>query len=159
MWYERLHKTRYDRMIDRALGNISPRAQYQRDVLTGRQYWSGSDLRGEANRWGASYARARESAMSALIAAGGTTVYHRQKNGLKIGALPVLWDDARTITDYERLSIRQRLSLAKGAYYTSVAIPVAYQTAEGYVVATDEPGRVVNATQVCIRNGKVISAK
>jgi hypothetical protein len=132
MWYERLHKTRYDRMIDRALGNISPRAQYQRDVLTGRQYWSGSDLRGEANRWGASYARARESAMSALIAVGGTTVYHRQKNGLKIGALPVLLGDAR---------------------------PVAYQTAEGYVVATDKPGYVVDATQVCIQNGKVISAK
>ena len=119
-------------MIDRALGNISPRAQYQRDVLEGYQYWSGNDLGGKARIWGASYARARESAMSALIAAGGTTVYHRQQNGLKIGALPVLWDDAR---------------------------PVAYQTAEGYVVATDEPGRVVDATQVCIRDGMVISAK
>lgn len=41
---------------------------YQRDLLRGYRRWSGADLRGEAKRWGAKYARSRYAAFD-LVAA------------------------------------------------------------------------------------------
>lgn len=46
------------------------RGSYQRDLLRGRQRWSGSDLRGRAARYGAHYARSRRSLLRRLEAGG-----------------------------------------------------------------------------------------
>jgi len=48
------------------------RGQYARDVLSGRQAWSGADLQGKAREYYSSYARQRVKAAAALRNAGGT---------------------------------------------------------------------------------------
>lgn len=60
-------------MIDTiiAAAAASLRGQYARDVVSGRQRWSGSDLRGKARKYGYSYSVQRRKARAALFAAGG----------------------------------------------------------------------------------------
>lgn len=59
------------RVAEEAKARLSARQCYARDVLDGRQAWSGADLRGAASTWGGSYARQRGKAAQALRAAGG----------------------------------------------------------------------------------------
>jgi len=63
-------------MIDTILAAAaaSLRGQYARDVVTGRQRWSGSDLKGKAKRYGHTYAVQRAKARAALAAAGGCII-------------------------------------------------------------------------------------
>lgn len=67
------------------------RSQYARDVLTGYQRWSGSDLKGRARDYGASYGQQRMKAEFYLILAGGTKI--AIDHGLLVSALPVGQDD------------------------------------------------------------------
>lgn len=74
------------------LAERSPRAQYAQDVLAGKQNWSGSDLRGKARHYGASYARGRRYAAWALLEAGGILAYVG-RNGRLVAAVRVGMDD------------------------------------------------------------------
>ena len=58
-----------------AESTLPPRRRYAKDVLVGRQSWSGADLRGKASRYGAGYYRQRLHAKDALISAGGDLAY------------------------------------------------------------------------------------
>lgn len=61
-------------VITIACAGLPDRAMYARDVIYGYQRWSGADLRGKAKKFGASYARQRSRARTALFAAGGCIV-------------------------------------------------------------------------------------
>lgn len=74
------------------LAERNPRAQYAKDVLAGNQNWSGSDLRGKARYYGASYARGRKYAAQALFEAGGSLAYVG-RNGRLVAAVRVGMDD------------------------------------------------------------------
>lgn len=50
---------------------LRTRQNYARDVIMGYQAWSGADLKGKARRYGGGYARQRDTARSAVNAAGG----------------------------------------------------------------------------------------
>ena len=132
-------KTAFERMIDHAHSYLPPRAAYGHDVLDGVQRWSGSDLRGEAGYWGASYDRTRGAAYGALAAAGGECVYDLSQRGLKVAALPIARDRTGEV--------------------------IVWQTASGYVARVDEahprrdegPNTVRPATKLHFRNGTLIS--
>ena len=65
----------FETVIDAAIAQLNPRARYARDVIRGRQKWSGADLRGLAKtRFGAAYAAQRHNALRALERAGGTVI-------------------------------------------------------------------------------------
>lgn len=70
----------------------SPRARYAQAVLAGKQNWSGSDLRGKARHYSASYARGRRHAARALIDAGGSLAY-AGRYGRLVAAVQVGTDD------------------------------------------------------------------
>lgn len=78
-------------VIRRAVAMLSPRQKYARDVLEGRQTWSGSDLRGRAKKWSAGYARQRAAASDALAKAGGCLI--RVENGRLVSAVRACIDD------------------------------------------------------------------
>lgn len=61
-------------VIEAAADLLNPRAGYARGVLSGRQRWSGADLRGKAKMFGVSYAQQRGKAAEALRMAGGVLV-------------------------------------------------------------------------------------
>jgi len=61
-------------VINAARSALTARQAYADDVLTGRQCWSGADLKGKARRYGGSYARGRTVARSALFRAGGLLI-------------------------------------------------------------------------------------
>jgi len=73
-----------------AAAAASLRGQYARDVVSGRQRWSGSDLRGKARKFGHTYAVQRRKARAALIAAGGVII--AIDHGLNVSAV-ALGDD------------------------------------------------------------------
>ncbi len=81
----------HDAVIRHAVATLSPRQRYARDVLEGRQNWSGSDLCGEAKRWGGSYARQRAAASDALVKAGGCII--RVEHGRLVSAVRACVDD------------------------------------------------------------------
>ena len=70
-----------------AAATASLRGQYARDVVSGRQRWSGSDLRGKARRYGYSYSVQRRKAAQALVAAGGVII--AIDHGLNVSAVQI----------------------------------------------------------------------
>lgn len=84
-------------MIDTiiAAAAASLRGQYARDVVTGRQRWSGSDLRGKARKYGASYAVQRAKARAALYRAGGELI--AINHGLIVSAVQIGEDTYLTL--------------------------------------------------------------
>ena len=77
-----------------AAAAASLRGQYARDVVAGRQRWSGSDLRGKARRYGYSYSVQRRKAHAALIAAGGVII--AIDHGLLVSAVQIDADSYAT---------------------------------------------------------------
>ena len=57
--------------VEEAKTLLTTRSQYARNVLDGAQNWSGSDLRGNARKYGRHYNNMRDLALDALIDAGG----------------------------------------------------------------------------------------
>ena len=70
-----------------AAAAASLRGQYARDVVTGAQRWSGSDLRGKARKYGHSYYVQRRKARAALFAAGGCII--AIDHGLNVSAVRI----------------------------------------------------------------------
>ena len=70
-----------------AAAAASLRGQYARDCITGRQRWSGSDLRGKARKYGHSYYIQRRKARAALFAAGGVII--AIDHGLNVSAVAI----------------------------------------------------------------------
>ena len=77
-----------------AAATASLRGQYARDCITGRQRWSGSDLRGKARRYGYSYSVQRRKAHAALVAAGGVII--AIDHGLLVSAVQIDADSYAT---------------------------------------------------------------
>ena len=90
-------------MIDTiiAAATASLRGQYARDCITGRQRWSGSDLRGKARKYGYSYSVQRRKAHAALIAAGGVII--AIDHGLLVSAVAI---DADTYATPRGVAVR-----------------------------------------------------
>ena len=84
-----------------AAATASLRGQYARDCITGRQRWSGSDLRGKARRYGYSYSVQRAKAHAALRAAGGVII--AIDHGLLVSAVQI---DADTYATPRGVAIR-----------------------------------------------------
>lgn len=86
--------TEFDQTLANALTRLSSitRSDYAKDVLYGRQRWSGNDLRGKARKYGAGYAQRRRYASQAWFEAGGCIV-GRRCDGLLISAVAVGQDD------------------------------------------------------------------
>ena len=76
-------------MIDTILAAAaaSLRGQYARDVVTGRQRWSGGDLKGKARKYSYSYYVQRRKARAALFAAGGVII--AIDHGLNVSAVAI----------------------------------------------------------------------
>lgn len=65
--------------VDEALS--CARGEYQRSLVLGTARWSGADLRGEAKKWGAGYARSRNGLLDRLSTRfGARLVYDRDQN-------------------------------------------------------------------------------
>lgn len=80
---------RYENVLSVALSKLSSRQEYAKNVLLGRQLWSGADLRGRARHYGGSYSAQRRIAASAWKSAGGEIVareHGRIIHVVKIGA-------------------------------------------------------------------------
>ena len=77
-----------------AAAAASLRGQYARDVVSGRQRWSGGDLRGKARKYGYSYSVQRRKAHAALIAAGGCII--AIDHGLLVSAVAIDADSYAT---------------------------------------------------------------
>jgi len=90
-------------MIDTILAAAaaSLRGQYARDCITGRQRWSGSDLRGKARKYGHSYYVQRRKARAALFAAGGCII--AIDHGLNVSAVRI---DADTYATLRGVAVR-----------------------------------------------------
>jgi hypothetical protein len=71
------------------------RGQYAQDVVNGRQRWSGSDLKGKARKYGASYAIQRRKARAALFAVGGCII--AIDHGLNVSAVCIDANSYETI--------------------------------------------------------------
>jgi hypothetical protein len=84
-------------MIDTiiAAAAASLRGQYARDVVTGRQRWSGSDLRGKARKYGHTYYVQRRKARAALYRAGGVII--AIDHGLLVSAVQIGEDTYATM--------------------------------------------------------------
>lgn len=78
-------------VLHKALGAISERANYTRNVIRGVQNLSGSDLRGAAKTWGGSYHRQRQYAIDVWTWAGGEEV--QVEHGRRVLAVAVCIDD------------------------------------------------------------------
>ena len=70
-----------------AAATASLRGQYARDVVSGRQRWSGSDLKGKARKYSYSYYAQRRKARAALFAAGGVII--AIDHGLNVSAVRI----------------------------------------------------------------------
>ena len=77
-----------------AAAAASLRGQYARDVVSGRQRWSGSDLKGKARKYGYSYSVQRRKAHAALRAAGGVII--AIDHGLLVSAVAIDADSYAT---------------------------------------------------------------
>lgn len=78
-----------------AAATASLRGQYARDCVTGRQRWSGGDLRGKARKYGHSYYIQRRKARAALFAAGGVII--AIDHGLNVSAVAIDADSYMTL--------------------------------------------------------------
>lgn len=78
-----------------AIAASTLRGQYAKDVVNGRQRWSGSDLKGKARKYGASYAIQRRKARAALFAAGGCII--AIDHGLNVSAVAIDADSYATL--------------------------------------------------------------
>lgn len=76
-------------IIETASANL--RSEYAREVLQGRQMWSGSDLKGNAKKYGSSYYQQRQKAGAALREAGGQII--ATESGRLMTAVSVCVDD------------------------------------------------------------------
>lgn len=83
------------RTVIRACASLKPRQGYARDVIRGRQIWSGADLQGKARLYGTGYARQRMHASSAWYDAGGCIVALR-RTGQLVSAIYIGMDDYGT---------------------------------------------------------------
>ena len=77
-----------------AAAAASLRGQYARDVVSGRQRWSGGDLRGKARKYGYTYYVQRRKARAALFAAGGAII--AIDHGLLVSAVAIDADSYAT---------------------------------------------------------------
>jgi len=77
-----------------AAAAASLRGQYARDCITGRQRWSGSDLRGKARKYGHTYYIQRAKARAALYRAGGVII--AIDHGLRVSAVQIDADSYAT---------------------------------------------------------------
>ena len=80
-----------DTIITNAQDLLNPRAYYARDVIAGKQRWSGADLKGKARRYGGHYAGQRVRAAWALGEAGGLII--TTHNGRHVTAARIGMDD------------------------------------------------------------------
>ena len=60
------------------------RGCHQRELLAGRERWSGAGLRGKARKWSSSYARSRRGLAARLRAAGLSLREERRAHGLRV---------------------------------------------------------------------------
>ena len=103
-----------------AAAAASLRGQYARDVVTGAQRWSGSDLRGKARKFGHTYAVQRRKARAALIAAGGVII--AIDHGLRVSAVAIgddIYLTARGVA--MRCGTRYRVEPGVTEYYEGYA--------------------------------------
>ena len=99
-----------------AAATASLRGQYARDVVAGRQRWSGGDLRGKARKYAYSYSVQRRKAHAALIAAGGVIV--AIDHGLLVSAVQIgddIYLTARGVA--MRCGTRYRIEAGVTDYY------------------------------------------
>jgi hypothetical protein len=75
----------YADTIAKALGMLRPQQRYAAEVLTGQRLWSGADLKGKAQKYGAGYALQRRAAEYALRKAGGELI--EVEHGRKVAAV------------------------------------------------------------------------
>ena len=94
----------------------SLRGQYARDVVSGRQRWSGSDLKGKARKYGHTYAHQRAKAHAALRAAGGVII--AIDHGLLVSAVAIGDDIYLTVRGVAmRCGTRYRIEAGVTDYY------------------------------------------
>jgi hypothetical protein len=99
-----------------AAAAASLRGQYARDVVTGAQRWSGSDLKGKARKYAYSYAVQRRKARAALFAAGGVII--AIDHGLNVSAVAIgddIYLTARGVA--MRCGTRYRIEAGVTEYY------------------------------------------
>ena len=99
-----------------AAAAASLRGQYARDVVSGRQRWSGGDLRGKARKYGRSYYIQRRKARAALFAAGGVII--AIDHGLNVSAVQIgddIYLTARGVA--MRCGTRYRIEAGVTDYY------------------------------------------
>jgi hypothetical protein len=97
------------------------RGQYARDVVSGRQRWSGSDLKGKARKYGRSYYIQRRKARAALFAAGGCII--AVDHGLNVSAVAIgddIYLTARGVA--MRCGTRYRIEAGVTQYYEGHAL-------------------------------------
>jgi hypothetical protein len=103
-----------------AAAAASLRGQYARDVVTGRQRWSGSDLRGKARKYGHSYYIQRRKARAALFAAGGCII--AIDHGLNVSAVRIDAENYMTLHGVAiRCGTRYRIDAAITEWYSGYA--------------------------------------
>ena len=92
------------------------RGQYARDVVSGRQRWSGGDLKGKARKYGRSYYVQRRKARAALFAAGGCII--AIDHGLNVSAVQIDADSYMTVRGVAvRCGTRYRISTVGAAVF------------------------------------------
>ena len=99
-----------------AAAAASLRGQYARDVVSGRQRWSGSDLRGKARKYGHTYYIQRAKARAALYRAGGVIIVI--DHGLNVSAIRIDAGSYMTARGVAvRCGTRYRVELGVTKYY------------------------------------------
>jgi hypothetical protein len=104
-----------------AAAAASLRGQYARDVVTGQQRWSGSDLKGKARKYGHSYYVQRRKARAALFAAGGVII--AIDHGLNVSAVRIDAENYMTLHGVAiRCGTRYRIEAGVTDYYEGYAL-------------------------------------
>lgn len=94
------------------------RGQYARDCLTGRQRWSGGDLKGKARKY--SYYVQRRKARAALFAAGGVII--AIDHGLNVSAVRIDAENYLTLRGVAiRCGTRYRIDATITEWYSGYA--------------------------------------
>tara|TARA_R110000868_G_scaffold72000_1_gene210178 strand:+ start:1732 stop:2064 length:333 start_codon:yes stop_codon:yes gene_type:complete len=92
------------------------RGQYARDVVSGRQRWSGGDLKGKARKYSYSYYVQRRKARAALFAAGGVII--AIDHGLNVSAVRIDAENYLTLRGVAiRCGTRYRIEAGVTDYY------------------------------------------
>ena len=103
-----------------AAATASLRGQYARDCVSGRQRWSGSDLKGKARKYGHTYYVQRRKARAALFAAGGVII--AIDHGLNVSAVQIGDDIYLTVRGVAmRCGTRYRIEAGVTDYYDGYA--------------------------------------